>query len=212
MKQNIKEILAEAKSVSMNDRERAELQYHMEMLFARKGIPWERRDPYRKRYINSPYYLGARAWTRWFMKQSYASSVVFFLVLFLSTGVAGAAAAGALPGDFLYSVKVNVNETLRRVFTYGTEARANLHAQLVKQRLTEAEALEAKGRLTDEARAYLAENLRFHQGRFENELGTTNLNAGIAELRNEFDALLIAHQAILEKLEAVAAGTSTESR
>ena len=57
------------------------------------------------------------------------------------------AAQGALPGDFLYPVKTDVNENVRGAFALSADAEANLQADLLEERLEEAQALHASGKL-----------------------------------------------------------------
>ncbi|MDP3958385.1 MAG: hypothetical protein Q8Q36_02915 [bacterium] len=202
----LKNLFEDAKSLSMTRGERASLHLHVEMLFARAGIPMERRDPSRKRYISSPYYLEARAWYHWFMKQSYASTAVFFLVLFLTTGVAGATAGGALPGDFLYSVKVDVNEGLRSLFIFDEAAQAEYEIERVKLRFEEAEALAKRGGLTAETRAYLVASFERHLARVDRRLSA--LTEGAADrITAEYEATKEAYGRLLADFKAA---TSTE--
>ena len=73
--------------------------------------------------------------------------IAILLAVFVSIGTSFAA-QGALPGDMLYPVKTEVNENIRTAFTFGADAKANLQADLLEERLEEAQALHAQGRLT----------------------------------------------------------------
>lgn len=71
------------------------------------------------------------------------------LAALLCVGVgASYAAEGALPGDLLYAVKINVNEEVRGAFALSDPARAGWKAAQLSRRLQEAEALAVRGDLT----------------------------------------------------------------
>lgn len=61
----------------------------------------------------------------------------------------GQAAAGSLPGDFLYDLKL-VGEGFRLALTTNPEARANLNLERVEERLDEITKLVAQGQALDE--------------------------------------------------------------
>jgi Domain of unknown function (DUF5667) len=72
---------------------------------------------------------------------------VFVLLLVLVLGGTSFAAESALPGDFLYPVKVQVNEKIRTAFTVSPEAKTEWASEQAERRLAEAEALAAQNRL-----------------------------------------------------------------
>jgi hypothetical protein len=72
------------------------------------------------------------------------------------------AAQGAVPGDILYPVKVEINENVRSAIAVSNESEAELQAVLVRERLEEAETLAARGELDAEASANLRTRLAEH--------------------------------------------------
>ncbi len=72
------------------------------------------------------------------------------IALLVGTGGTSFAAQGAVPGDLLYPVKVHVNETVRSAFAVSANAEAELQAQLLGERLEEAQKLAARGELEGE--------------------------------------------------------------
>ncbi|TSC58861.1 MAG: Uncharacterized protein Greene041619_239 [Candidatus Peregrinibacteria bacterium Greene0416_19] len=72
-----------------------------------------------------------------------------FLLLVAAGGTVTYAAAQALPGDFLYPVKVKVMEPVRVAVTVRSESKARVRAEIAEERLREAEKLVALGRLDD---------------------------------------------------------------
>lgn len=63
------------------------------------------------------------------------------------------AAQHSIPGDTLYPVKISVNESVRAAFAVGANAEARLAADLLAERVEEAQALAGEGRLDAEAEA-----------------------------------------------------------
>lgn len=76
-----------------------------------------------------------------FMKAS------LLIALFLGAGGTSLAAQNTVPGDFLYPVKTHVNENVRSVLAVGPTAEAKLQADILAERLNEAQKLEASGKL-----------------------------------------------------------------
>jgi len=72
------------------------------------------------------------------------------IALMIGTGGTSFAAQGALPGEFLYPVKVHVNENFRSALAIGVDAEAELQTKLLAERIKEAEELHAQGRLEGE--------------------------------------------------------------
>lgn len=127
------------------------------------------------------------------------------------TGMA-AAAADALPGDFLYPVKLAVVEHPYAHLRFAATARAEWEEVLAEKRLDEAERLAAEGRLTDEAREVLSREYAEHSERartyggvsvdppdFETSLqGREAMLRGLVEERGEADVQL---RVLLDRLE-----------
>lgn len=78
------------------------------------------------------------------------------LILALMVGLGGGtsfAAQQSVPGDTLYPVKVHVNENVRTAFAFDANAQAKLQAGILQERLEEAQALAARGKLEGEVEA-----------------------------------------------------------
>lgn len=81
--------------------------------------------------------------------------IAILLAVFISAGTSFAA-QGSVPGDFLYPVKTEVNENIRSAFTFGADAQATLEADLLEERLSEAQELQTEGKLSGEVAARVA--------------------------------------------------------
>jgi hypothetical protein len=99
----------------------------------------------------------------WFSPR-FALPVAVVLVMGLGTGTAFAA-QGALPGDMLYPVKINVNEAVE-VALAGTPAqKATTEEHIAERRVAEAQTLAAQGRLDATTTQELEDNFDEHASR-----------------------------------------------
>lgn len=92
----------------------------------------------------------------------YTYMPIAILIALMVGGGTSYAAQGAVPGDFLYPVKTEVNENVRAAFAVSAEAEAELQADLIAERLEEAQELQAEGRLDEEATETLTAELKVH--------------------------------------------------
>jgi len=83
----------------------------------------------------------------WSWQRRWAVAVAMILVLFLVLAGGGTvmASSDSLPGDRLYPVKIAA-EKVRAFFTFGDEAKANLHMEFAERRVKEIESLAEGGR------------------------------------------------------------------
>lgn len=81
------------------------------------------------------------------------SMVTKIIAWVLLAGLMGTsfASESALPGDMLYTFKVEVNESVRGAFTLGAEARAKWEIEKIERRARERAELEARSRVTVES-------------------------------------------------------------
>ena len=81
----------------------------------------------------------------WSWQWRWAVAVAMILALFLAGGGTVMASSDSLPGDLLYPVKT-ATEKVRAFFTFGDEAKANLHMKFAERRVKEIESLAEGGR------------------------------------------------------------------
>lgn len=128
--------------------------------------------------------------------------IVLILALLLGGG-ASLAAQSSLPGSPLYPVKVNLNENMAALLSFGAEGDAAISAEHALNRLEEAEELAVSGALSAEARADIQAHFEAHAATFEEKIARLeaegNYQAAV-DARTEFENSLKAHQAILVKL------------
>lgn len=88
-------------------------------------------------------------------------------LILVAGGGTSLAAQNSLPGEFLYPLKIELNEEIVSALAVSDESEASLQAKLTKERLEEAEALAANGTLTAELAADISTRLKTHQEKAE---------------------------------------------
>ena len=134
------------------------------------------------------------------------------LLLVVGGGVAQAA-EGALPGDLLYPIKTAVTEEVRFALAADSEAKVGVETWRAERRLLEAQELAARESLTDEAKDQLEKNFAKHADNAEAHLAVISEEDPVlaADLGVQFEASLIAHEAILSALDTQAQGSLKDS-
>ncbi len=126
------------------------------------------------------------------------------LVLIIVVGGGGVsyAAEGTLPGDFLYPVKISVNESVRGALAFSDESKAEWHATAVERRMEEAETLADKGSLTPEVRSELETNFEEHAERVAEVVDRAEAKDPVraAHIRTRFTSSLAAHASVIARL------------
>lgn len=84
---------------------------------------------------------------------------LIILLAVMTLGGTTFAAQGAVPGDFLYPIKTDINENIRAAFAIGNDSEAKLQATLLAERVEEAETLRAEGRLSGAVADTVASNI-----------------------------------------------------
>lgn len=155
------------------------------------------RDSGKESGVPSPY---TSIFPRYFMRPA-AGFMAAILVLVTGTSGIAYAAEGALPGDTLYPIKVNVTEPVRITLAADTAQKAALHRRFAETRISEAAALAKQGRLTAAVQTELETRFVENSDKGGQEIdGATKV---------AFDARLAAHEAVLERIDEERRGTST---
>jgi glycine cleavage system regulatory protein len=126
-------------------------------------------------------------------------------VLAIFSGGATIAAQTSLPGDALYSVKVNVNERVRAALALTERGRADVAVKQSAERLEEAEELSAREAVSADVRAQLEENFQAFADRAEvriDALADADARAA-ADVASNLEIALRTHEKVLANLSAV---------
>lgn len=128
---------------------------------------------------------------------------IILILALLVGGSVSYAAEGSLPGEALYAVKTNINESVRTIVAFSDEARASLEVSLASERLEEAEELAVTGKLDAETRAKVEKNFETHaRGARERltKLGEEKKFDAAMNVETKLDATLLVHEEILTDL------------
>jgi hypothetical protein len=134
--------------------------------------------------------------------------VALSLVLVLCVGVGTSyAAEGALPGDTLYPVKINVNEQVQGALALSPQAKADWHATRVARRLEEAETLAVAGRLSGETSSAVQSEIESSSEDFNTSIAVLakdgNDPTAVVDAQSNLEATLNAHARVLAALSQV---------
>lgn len=94
-----------------------------------------------------------------FLGRSFAVSALSLILIVGSSFGVARAAERALPGETLYPVKIKVNEPFMASFKYSDTARREWEHERVERRMAEAEALAEEGRLGEDEKNEIEQQL-----------------------------------------------------
>lgn len=165
--------------------------------------------------VESPFSIKnhlSRSWSSYILSRRFVPSFVIVAVLFISGGLL-AKAETALPGDPLYSLKLNINEEVRDIAALTPEAKARLAIDVTERRLHEAAALSAQGRFDQTSQTLIKKELAKNVSQFKNRVASLvsrNDLGSAQQLAVDFESSLKTHELILEKISSDN-GSSTDS-
>lgn len=123
-------------------------------------------------------------------------------------------AEGAVPGDLLYPVKIEVNENVKSVLAFSNEAEAKLQAELVAERLEEAEKLALRGELNAAVTADIQNRVKAHYLEAERRSGQAQMKGKYevsAYVRASLEGTFRMYEEILADLNSRVKGNDSES-
>jgi hypothetical protein len=147
-------------------------------------------------------------------KQSKSMTAAIIAIALIVGGGTSYAAEGAVPGDFLYTVKTEVNENVKSAFAVSNEAEAKLQARLIEERLKEAEELAVEGKLTAQASADISSRLQNHYTQAQERSAQAEANGDYessATVRASMEGSFRTHADVLTDLNARISGNSGSS-
>lgn len=185
----LKEMMENAKRVSLSRAEKDAMRAHVKAFV--------RAYPKRGGLIPSPWVAGR------FLMIVHKPAMALVLLLVLGGGTAYAA-EGALPGDTLYPVKVDVIEEVVAAVTISDEARVRWDVRRAERRLEEAATLAAAGRMTAEAEVEIEQRFEHFAEAVEQRTKRVEKKKGpraAAALLAEFEGKLRGHERLLARAD-----------
>lgn len=167
----------------------------------------EHTSPYIDQSIKSTF---VSVWYSYVREKKFVPAVAIAAVL-LVVGSTSIAAERSLPGDSLYSLKVNVNEQVQGFAAITPEAKAKFALEVTDKRLKEATLLSARGKLNAETGSIIQKQLVKQAGEVKNRvasLASTNKLRSAQEVAVNFESSLKTHELILGKISTEQASSS----
>lgn len=143
-------------------------------------------------------------WYSYFMEKKFVPALSLAILL-IATGGTSLAAESALPGDFLYRIKLGLNEQVRGLTAVTAEAKAKFALEVTDRRLKEVALLSSKGLLNAETSSIIQSELLKQAGQIKNQVASlvsTNNIKSAQEISLNFESSLRAHELILEKISS----------
>ncbi len=144
------------------------------------------------------------SFSSWIRTHRFVTGVAAFLIVAISSNSIVLAANEALPGDALYTLKVNVAEPIRVALAVDPVKKAEIQTSFVQARFEEAEVLAARGELDDEKEKEISDRIDQHiaavSKNVEEVQKTSPEKAEDANIAVE--ASMNAHSKILDTLES----------
>src|SRR3989338_949852 len=143
--------------------------------------------------------------------------VAVFAVMFLFFLVGGATtvkADSALPGDFLYPIKLGFNEKIKEMLAFSDESKLNAHIEFAKVRLQEFEKLSAQGRINSNNETQINNNFKNQSDKvseYISKLSTTKDTEKAEAAITDFEASLRAQGIIINGLQKKTGNTVANS-
>ncbi len=148
-------------------------------------------------YINTPYFTPSP------FLSSFAKGFSFaVIVLVVGGSTITYASNNTLPGDLLYTVKVNFAEPLERSLKFSQEAKMETKTKHIERRLTEAQLLIKKDIHTTDQHEELRQRIERQIKEINSNIDTLETNGqanAILEVTSRLDSVLKAHKNILNQ-------------
>jgi hypothetical protein len=181
-----------AEQIRLSERERAVMRTNLIAVMGRSGAGAAERA----HAARTPYFFFASP-----MLLGRAMSLAALMIIVLG-GTTTYAAQGALPGGVLYPVKIYVNEGVAGALAVSDQAKLSYHTGVAQERLKEAEALAAEGKLDATTTAQLETNFNDHLAQADTiaaNLEEQDPASGI-EAKVTLDSSIAAHGSILARI------------
>lgn len=192
MENKFNNLIKAIKSEKMTEEEKTSIRFRVET-FANNNPIKSSPSPYLK---ISPY----------FSKFSFANlgKTVGVALLLAIIGVGGLtyASASALPGDLLYSIKINIKEKIEEKLAFTMEEKNTVKYKKIETRFKEVETLIKENKITPEKRAIAEIGIATEKQNIENNLEVMNKeDPKVADLtKTNLEALIQTHQEKIDTL------------
>lgn len=192
MKKDLRDFIKRIKEIRLSDEERSLLRSNISEFISFNPIRGKISFPRNKIYLSI-------FEVRHFAKAT--ALVLIFGIVVAGSGVSYAASS-ALPGDKLYSIKVNVNEEVEDHLALTPEAKMVVQSKKVERRLEEAQILVKEKRLSPENKKIVEDKIDEHITELSKQIETLKEDGDVEpvlETTANLTPVLEAHKEILEE-------------
>lgn len=199
MDKEFEKIIKTVKNIKLSDNEKVFMRNHILNEFSPS---MQNESPVIKSSTNRLYFYYQDFKNNYFMinKSKFVGAFAMVGIVFI-TGGTSAFAEKSVPGDFLYKVKVSVNEPLAGVFAFTKEEKTEWKERIIERRLKEAHHLASIGKLDEAKRSSLEENIKNEVAIFNTSVNELSKEEGKVEKSSDLSirlqASLQAYQSVL---------------
>jgi len=154
------------------------------------------------------------AFITYLLKSKISKMTALLMIMLLVGGGTSFAAENTVPGDFLYPVKIEVNENIKSALAVSNEAEAQLQARFAEERLKEAGELAAEGKLDAKTSAQISTGLKAHYNDAIERSKKSEAKGDIqssADVRTSLEGTFRAYGDVLAQLNANISGNDGEA-
>lgn len=191
MKKEFKNFIDNIKNIKLSEKEKAILSSKISEFISFNPIRDKAYIPGNKNYLSI------------FEVQYFARATALILIIGIVVGGSGVsyAASDALPGEKLYTVKVNINEKIEESLALTTEAKVVVESKQVERRLEETQTLVKENKLSENAKKIVEKKLDEHIDNLTKDITTLKEDGKVEvvlETTAKLTPVLEVHKEILE--------------
>src|SRR3990167_4724948 len=129
---------------------------------------------------------------------------VAVLILFVGLGGLSYASSSALPGDFLYAVKINFKEKMEEKFVFNSQEKLALRQRRIEARFGEVEALIKADKMTPENKSIVRSEIELEKQKISSDLLEISKEDPVAAALVKIDvesSIMMREEEIEDKIE-----------
>jgi len=202
MNNKFDQLIGDSKELKLNSNEKKDVRNQLKMHMAKEGVKLSGEERVESKHFLQMFIRRLPTKNHW-IHFSLHSMTAAFAVFALFTGGLAYAAEDTIPGDALYSLKVDITEPLREHLKFSPEAKAEWNARRMERRLEEGQRLMSRGKGNFKNHLpKLQERLEMHTEKLEQRLLNLDSDDSAEEIRAHIESALEHHEAMLENIES----------
>jgi hypothetical protein len=159
MEENFNNLINEMKNQKLTDSEKSAIWFRVETFMQNNPM-----GSFGNSKIKTPYFSRHHFFT------AGKVLVTSFLLMAIGFGGLSYSSASALPGETLYTLKINVKEKIEEKLVFSSAKKIDLRKKRIETRFTEVENLIKKNKVTKENREIVEKNIKAETAKIEEDL------------------------------------------